>query len=309
MSLRTAERALLILSIFILYIACDSTDNDTTPPPPPEDVAPLVFPDGALIIPSEIESLTEFAQSLEENVMQEARFAPGIRAEVGDLDSDATGGMDVFIQRLGWETETAHDIDQDGTDEVVGLFIIDFDWSVYLFWQEEITAATETESAVSDCFLSWVDILGVTWTVRDQCGGSQAGSIVCNQAGNSGVATCNQCPESICRTCYLEENEIYCDPNYQPYTPGGDDPDMGSDAPVEELPGWDIPGDSTGGDIPSGNNGECNSTCLDQPGAVCCFDCTCDAEISCVPECPDADWWDCLMNCCWDVELGCLVID
>lgn len=48
-------------------------------------------------------------------------------------------------------------------------------------------------------------------------------------------------------------------------------------------------------------SGNCDPTCMNQSGAVCCEDCGCGgATVRCTPVCEEPYQWDCEMGCCFE---------
>lgn len=53
--------------------------------------------------------------------------------------------------------------------------------------------------------------------------------------------------------------------------------------------------------------GQCEPSCLETPGAVCCQSCGSCGEVDCTPVCPDGTTWDCELMCCFDsTTTGCI---
>ncbi len=55
---------------------------------------------------------------------------------------------------------------------------------------------------------------------------------------------------------------------------------------------------STTGDGSTTAPGQCEPSCLDTPGAVCCMTCGSCGEVDCTPVCSDGQVWDCELLTC-----------
>jgi len=227
--------------------------------------------------------------------------SPANLAGLGVIPADATPGVNLYQPSAGGATTLRYDIDSDGSDEDVQVFLAS-GGAAYLAWREE-----------GHCRLTfrWNNI---GWYFDAVCG--EDGALVCRYES---AVECVLCDADLCAPCAVDELDlsfVSCEEIVVP------EPDVGLDtAPdivpgLDTSPGEDVPISPDGGsvlpDVPSEDTpaddtgtspGGCEAECMSASEAICCTTCAC-APDDCRPACERSGYtWDCEVQCCFNYDL------
>ena len=289
-----------VLSLLLLLTLSLSGCSDDTAP---------VDPGGEPVESIELVGVTVFADAVARATATPDRDNAAVvlveKARLGPVPTSQTGGRDLATAVVGTETTMSYDINGDGTEDSVYVFVTSVDEITFIAWQDG-----------GLCNLGWI-ASNVAYHLLGACNLPEV--IACTSPVGVDVHACNVCRDGgACEACTVVGTSISCPDEAPDPTPdvsplcdppcvggamcvdgecvGGVDPEP--DAEVEPEPDAQPDPDPE----PPVSSGECSGACLEQSGAVCCTTCGCQGEILCEPVCGSGFLWDCEIGCCFDYD-------
>ena len=219
------------------------------------------------------------------------------KARIGAVPSSQTGGRELGIAVVGTETTMSYDIDGNGAGDDIYVFVTAVDSITFIAWELQ-----------GRCNLGWIDG-PLAFQIIAPCGGGEV--IGCSSAVGTDVHACNVCRSGACEACEVDGTTIKCaEPEVEPEAQPEGEPEGEPEGPLCDPPcsgGTQCVDGECIGDVepdhPPVTSGECEPSCLEQSGAVCCTECGCDGFVKCAPICGSGFMWDCEIGCCFDYEV------
>jgi hypothetical protein len=131
-----------------------------------------------------------------------AAISPSEKANVGQVQPSTVGNRDLYQRLVGEEVTLSLDIDGDGENEELYIFVpADFESPTFVIWDEGDV-----------CNLAWKEITGggVAWHISVTCSGDLDGAVICQS--DNGQRSCSQCTLVDCIDCMIESNGVFCIP-------------------------------------------------------------------------------------------------